>query len=267
MQTLLSSVSVLCLIAARSFAQPALTTPRLGFIVDSQRALRPIDGIAGNFIVGEALSQGVEAAAFSGTFGLLKTSAAISVVDSQGRTLFVSAASAGPALFAFTPDGTPAFTYLPRAGSLLEWRANQFAAVPFRAGDVGGRIAALASITPGVATCVVERANGLWRVDLEAATGAVQSQQALPGVSAPVFLSTSGVLVYAGPNGLTVRRPSGLEIELGSPSAVLSMQSLGDGWIHAVEKGTGQRWAVRWIEGREQSYQLPDSACAGREVE
>ena len=50
MQTLFLLLIVLCLIATPSIAQQAVTTPRLGFIVDPDRALLdPWAGIAGNF--------------------------------------------------------------------------------------------------------------------------------------------------------------------------------------------------------------------------
>ena len=89
----------------------------------------------------------------------------------------------------------------------------------FRPGTVGGqdcRVSVDHARPLYLASCNVR--TGYGASISKAATGTVQSQQALPGVSAPVFLSSSGALVYAGSGGLTVRRPSGLEVDLGSPA-------------------------------------------------
>src|SRR5437016_879447 len=107
-----------------------LATPQIGFIQDSGNALRPVYGIAGNFVLGDSAAAGVQAASFSGSFGMLKTRSTLIVIDRQGQVVASQDAPAGPALFAFSRTGAPALAYLPDANVLLQWLDGVFQQVP-----------------------------------------------------------------------------------------------------------------------------------------
>src|SRR5437016_3683174 len=82
-------------------AQPGIVSPRIGFVQDAAHSIRPMFGLAGNFIAGDAIAADVVSSAFSGSFGLLKTDAAVILVDDVGHTIANLDAPSGSALFGF----------------------------------------------------------------------------------------------------------------------------------------------------------------------
>src|SRR5258708_38533019 len=82
-----------------------LATPQIGFIQDSGNALRPVYGIAGNFVLGNSAAAGLQAASFSGSFGMLKTASTLIVIDRQRQVVVSQHVPAGPALLAFSRAG------------------------------------------------------------------------------------------------------------------------------------------------------------------
>ena len=91
MKTVLLSLTL----AAIASTQPALSPPQVGFLQDSANSLRPVFGIAGNFLMGDSTASDVVAAAFSGSFGILKTDSALIVTDRQGQRIATQDAPAG----------------------------------------------------------------------------------------------------------------------------------------------------------------------------
>ena len=68
-------------------AQYGLAPPLAGFVRDGAGALRPVYGVPGNFVSGEPVARGVEAAIFDGQAGLAKTRDAVYAFDGEGRLL------------------------------------------------------------------------------------------------------------------------------------------------------------------------------------
>src|SRR5271167_1428635 len=124
-----TAIALLTLCAA-ACAQPVISTPQVGFSFDAVDSFRPILGLAGNFLIGPPVLASVTNAAFSGSFGLVKTDAAIVATNQQGQPIATFDAPAGPAAFAFQPSGAPAYVYLPAAHLLLQWTGTTFQMVP-----------------------------------------------------------------------------------------------------------------------------------------
>lgn len=236
-------------------AQPLLAPPQIGFIQDSGNALRPVNGIAGNFVLGDSTVGNVEAVSFSGSFGILKTYSTLSVVDRQGRVIATQDAPAGPALFAFSRTGVPALVYLPEANALLQWTDGAFQAVPL---DPQTNVVSIAAVEAGQAAFILQRDDGLWDVRIRLFTGEVISQTALAGVTAPVIMMATGNLIYADANGIVVRKPDGSEKHIDAQlPPTFGFQQMGDGWIQLRDLATTQQYAVRLTDGKEQFYVLP----------
>src|SRR4051812_14685151 len=84
-----------------------IATPRLGYIVDRSGLLRPVNGVAGAFTVGDAIEKDVLSAAYSG-----KT-----LVVKKDRELLVNGeafeAPAGPAVITFDSKGLLTQVFFP----------------------------------------------------------------------------------------------------------------------------------------------------------
>ncbi len=241
------------------WAQPAIAPPQIGFIQDSGNSLRPVYGLAGNFVLGDSTASGVEEASFSGSFGFLKTSSTLSVVDRQGQVVASQDAPAGPALFGFSRTGAPALVYLTDTNTLLQWSEGMFQQVSLDPQTFAStKVLSIAAVDTGQASFILQRDDGLWEVRIQLSTGEVVSQTALLGITAPVLMLATGDLIYGDANGIVVRKPdsSGKHIDAQLPPA-FGFQQMGDGWIQLRDLVTQQQYAVHLTEGKEQFYALP----------
>ncbi len=251
---------LLCLaIAAAVCAQPAIAPPQIGFIQDSSNALRPVIGIAGNFLLGDPTQTGLTAAAFSGSSGIVKTDSSLLAIDRQGHVIASTDAPSGSALFAFSRSGAPSFVYLIYANAWMVWDGQQFQPAAFDLSAFDSPVViSVASPNDGEAQIVLQRDDGLWDVRLQLADGSVTSQSAIPGVTAPMLALATGNLIYRDGDGLVLRKPDGSELHI--PAQLppnIAFQQMGDGWIQIRDLDTSNQFAVRITEGREQFYQLP----------
>jgi hypothetical protein len=247
------------LIAAPMGAQTALAPPQIGFVADANRSLRPLLGIAGNFVLGDSLADEVSDVASSGAFALVKTNSAVTVLDSAGVALFTLDTDPGRAVFAFAADGQPSRAWLPSQGLLLTWNADHFESQPVHPEVLAGQVE---SVAPG--RFAVKRADGLWLVEI-AADGSLAAQAALPGVAGPLLLAADGSLLYADGEALVVRGADGTERRIDTGAVISQMAPLSANWLRFVERHTRRQFAVCTAAGRERVLQLPEGAsCCER---
>jgi hypothetical protein len=238
-----------------AWAQRSLAPPQVGFIQDSHGQIHIVNGLAGNFQVGVAVSSGIISVAYSGSFGMLKSDSALIVVDRQGRGVASVVAPNGPALFGFAADGSPALAYFEQSKTLLVWDGHTFRpASPM----VDQAPLAIASVSATRAATIVQREDGLWQYGVELATGATVSRMALPGVTLPVLMLAGGV-VYRDAKGVVVRSPDGSEkfIAAHLPDS-LAFGQMGNGWIQVTDLATGRLSAVNVQNGHQAYYLLPE---------
>jgi hypothetical protein len=254
MKTFLIALS---LTAVTMWAQLAI--PQIGFMQDSANALRPVYGVAGNFVLGDSAAADVQAASFSGSFGMLKTGSTLIIIDRQGQAVASQDAPAGPALFAFSRTGAPALAYLPQSNVLLQWSDGVFQQVTLDPQMFASNtVLAIAAVDEGLAAFVLQRNDGLWDVQIRLSTGEVMSQTALLGMTAPVLMLATGELIYGDANGIVVRNPDGVEKHIDAQlPATFAFQQIGEGWIQVRDPASQQQCALRLTEGKEQFYILP----------
>jgi hypothetical protein len=242
------------------WAQPAITPPQLGFVEDSACLLRPAYGIAGNFILGPAVSGKIVTAAFSGSFGLLKTDSSLAAFDSHGKLLAAMDVAPGPALFAFSPGGTTALAYIASSNALVEWRGSAFAPVSLHSTDtIPQTVLAIAFPTPFETSLIVQRKDTFWELKFPLGTVGAVSQNAVVGVHAPLLVLPSGDLIYPDTGGIAIRRTDASEIHIAaSLPASFSLQQMNLDWVQVSDLNSKARFAIRATPGREGFYRLPE---------
>ncbi len=258
------TLAILTLFAANAFTQPALSPPRLGFVEDSARTLRPVYGIANNFVLGDAVAAKVVAEAFSGSLGLLKTDSSLTAFDSDAKPIGSIDVARGAALFAFSPDGAAALVYNQAANALIEWRGGAFTPVAANLPEArGNAVLALGFPNPSEALFIVERraphgSSGVWEVRVPLGAAGVPSQKALVGVRAPLLALPAGGLLYSSSDGVVVRREDSSEVHIVAhlPSRFLLRQMTAD-WVELLDLESSNRFAIHTAPGREALYQLP----------
>ncbi len=250
--------SLVIVLAASAAAQTSIHPPQLGFVAISGGSLRPVYGIAGNFILGPSVAGSVLSQSFSGSLGLLKTASTLAAFDAQGHMLASTNAASGPALFAFSPDGVTALVYLPDGNTLIEWAGGKFETLPFRSEpDI---VLAIALPNAFEASLIVERSDGIWQVELPFTRSRVNSQKALPGVTAPVLALASGDLIYADAAGIVLRKPDNSELHIaGQLPKEFSLTQMDRDWVQLSDLASLRRYAIRLTAGREGFYQLPEA--------
>lgn len=62
-----------------------LEAPKIGFVLDRRGDLRPVYGVAGNFILGEPILEGITEAAFTGREGIARRGSEVVVFDASGH--------------------------------------------------------------------------------------------------------------------------------------------------------------------------------------
>lgn len=252
--------ATLSFLAVSAWAQPAIAPPQLGFMQDSAGSLRPVYGVAGNFLMGEPIAAGVISSAFSGSFGWTKTDSTVNVTDSQGQAIAAADAPDGAALFAFTGDGKPALAYLFTSNTLLQWSGAELTPVPLDGAALAAdAVLSIAEPDPDHAAMLVQRKDGVWDVRVLLATGEVDSQTAVPAVTAPACMLASGDVVSRGDVGLVLHKSDGSVVHIAArlPDS-FSLQQMGDRWLQLRDLGNGGEFAVRIIKDREGYYALPE---------
>jgi hypothetical protein len=249
-----------CLLSAGAWAQPAIAPPQLGFVEDSASLLRPAYGIAGNFVLGPAVSGAVVPEAFSGSFGLLKTDSSLAAFDPQGKRLASMDAAPGPALFAFSPGGTTALAYIASSRALVEWRGSAFAPVPINSEAIAADdVLAIAFPAPSEAALIVQRKDTLWELTLPLDAAGTISQKALTGLHPPVLVLPSGDLLYHDSGEMVVRKTDASEVHIAAAlPAGFSLQQMNQDWVQLTDLDSSSRFAIRTTPGREGFYRLPE---------
>jgi hypothetical protein len=238
-------------------AQPSIQPPQMGFAGNADGSLRPVYGVAGNFILGSPLAGKVVSYAFSGSLGLLKTDATLVAFDQLGHFLGTTDAATGPALFAFSPDGAAALAYIASSNTLVEWNTGKFATIPYRTEpDLVVAISMQNAFEPSL---IIDRNGDLWEVQLPFNRAREFSQKALVGVTAPLLALASGGLVYSDAKGIVLRNPDGSEVRIGAKlPAKFSLQQMDSGWVQLNDLQSARRFAIRMTRGHEGFYQLPE---------
>ena len=183
------------------------------------------------------------------------------VIDKQGRQLSKAGAPAGPALFAFSENGSPALAYFEHNASLQVWDGHRFHSAEFNAASLrANAVLSIAAPDSNRATFLIQRDDGLWEVGVRTATGAVVSQIALPDIEAPVLLLATGDLVYRDRHGVVVRRVDSSEKHIAArlPKNAAFSQ-MGDGWVQITDLATGHLSAVSVEPAHERYYLLPEA--------
>ncbi|MFI5337974.1 MAG: hypothetical protein ACHQ5A_14385, partial [Opitutales bacterium] len=169
--------------------------------------LRPVFGLAGNFVLGDGLLTGVVSAAFGDGYGLAKIEGSLVVLGPQGRVSCELPAPEGAALFALAARSPEALAYFPQASQMVRLRGCTVAPEYFDPPPVWGEILSIAMPQSGQVAMVVKRDTTYWLLRAVLSTGLILREVPLLAVAEPLYLSRDGTLVFARDGELIVRAP------------------------------------------------------------
>ncbi len=226
---------IVCLAAGAS----GIEIPSLGTIVDSSGSLRPVEGVAGNFLLGPETLPGVVSAACSQQLCLAKTDSKI--VSPSGEV----DAPAGPAIFGLS--GSDAVVFFPETRTFARWHDDTLEPLAW---VIDGEIL---SIRPNGedAEIAVRRDGTVWMVRPDGALAGW-----IADTTGPVLLLAEGVL-FATEDGVVLRRPDWSEVRFALTGAE-TIAAMGP--HYAAIRAGDSTYALRTEPRREQLYVLPGSA-------
>jgi hypothetical protein len=223
-----------CAICA--WAQSGIEVPTLGAVIDSAGDLRPVQGVAGNFLLGPATVPGVLSAACSERLCLAKTDSKI--VSSAGE----ADAPPGPAVFAV--GASEAVVFFPETRAFARWHDDTLDRLDW---SVEGDVLSI-RLHGGEAEIAVRRGTDAWIVHPD---GAVIDW--IANTAGPVLLLREGLL-FATPDQIVLRRPDASEVRFDLPGAE-SIAAMGPHYA-AIRAGSAT-YALRTDFGRENLLLLP----------
>lgn len=113
-----------CIFLLAGAAGAQVLRPRIGYIVDRKGSLRPVEGVAGAFLLGAAVDHDVVSAAHSGK----------SLVVKKDRELIVDGTSfeavSGAVVVTFTPGGSLNEVFFAETSEVWTWRNGAFDQTP-----------------------------------------------------------------------------------------------------------------------------------------
>jgi len=225
----------LCLVLVTVTAH-AQSLPQIGEMLDAAGSMRPVFGVAGNFMVGPPRKGRVLSAACSARLCLAKTDSKI--LSPSGSV----PAPAGPALIAIQDD--TAVVYFQQSQTLARWRDNTLTPLNW---NVRGTLLSLRA-GPEIA---VRRNN---RVSIVRPDGFLVAD--IPGATGPVLLLADGILLVS-QQKLIFRRPNARELRFDLPD-VETLSALGEHYVQI--RARGGLYALRTEAGSEQLYMLPGTS-------
>jgi hypothetical protein len=240
----------LLLTCAAALAQTAISLPSVGMVRDSGGSVQAVNGIAGSFLLADTGLSKAISAAFSGSAGLIKTDTEVLVLDASYQVTTRYDAISGPALFAFDASGAPAFAYY--SETLFRFHGGNLEPVNW-----SGDAVAIALAGRRSATVLVQRDARLWNVRLSLASGEIEYEGLLAGVSGPAAL-LSDAIVYTDGNDVVVRDDAGAERRVAAGIQVDYFEQLGKDWLAIREAGGGRLFALRVRPEGLDLYQVPE---------
>jgi len=231
-----------------------VTPPRIGFISDRAGALRPVIGVSADFLLGDPVVQSVLSAAYSGTFGFVKTETTLTVLSDSLNAYFPT--SPGPALFSFF--GTTGFAYFGATGAIARWDGTNL--TDLKLDFFQGEVLALGQPDAIHLLLAVRQDKQVNELLFDAGTGSLQSSTLIARASGDIALLNGKDFLYTSRDGLILHRATGTEIALDKTltDSVCFQQLGGDWW--AARSSTGHLFAVHTQPGHESLYQLPENA-------
>src|SRR5713226_6654068 len=173
---LLFMICAVCSPAESNFHAPLIAVAR-----DDLKQLRMVYGLAGNFILKDALAKDVLIWTFSGSGGLVQTRSALLVLDTNGRIARSIEVPEGPMLLASGSAAVPALHFSSANSQLWQVRAETDQQVTLDPDALAGNVVALRAVSRSRAELAVCRNSALWLLAVKLSDGSVERETAVGG--------------------------------------------------------------------------------------
>jgi hypothetical protein len=252
------AVIFLALSVASAAAEPNFSAPLMCVARDTKGQLRLVYGVAGNFILRNAIASQAVDWGFARDGGLVRTDTEWIVLDSEGKVGRRRAMHRGEEVM--SPDSA----FFPGTGELWQVRAAADRRVFVALEAIGGKVLALGAANLRETELAVCRGSHPWVLTIDLTDGAVTHETAVGGAigahgCAGAWLSIDGKWLLADGHDLLIQTPGSAERRIplsGSLGAHAQLRRAGEHWVQ-VEMAGAPPAMVRITGGTEQLYVLP----------
>jgi hypothetical protein len=255
----MNRIALLLWCAASATAESNFAPPVVGVVRDTHRQLRPVYGVAGNFVLRGAIPKEALNWAFAGAGGLMKADAELLTLDSGGRVTSRHPAPQGDAVL------SAAAAFFPGTSELWLIGAHPDHKIRIEPDALGGDVVALGALNGRSVPVAVCRGGRVWLVTLDVTSSAVTRETLAPGVigdqgCAGALLWLDGNFLLATARELTIQTAAGDERHLPLAGGVHGKQPelhrSGERWVQVETAGRSPLLLL--ITGdTQQLYQLP----------
>ena len=259
-------ICAVCSPAESNFHAPLIAVAR-----DDLKQLRMVYGLAGNFILKDAIAKDVLIWTFSGSGGL-----ALLVLDTNGRIARSIEVPEGPMLLASGTAAVPALYFSSATSQLRQVSTETDQQVTLDADALAGNVVALRAVNRSRAEFAVCRESDLWLLTVKLSDGSVEREVAIGGATGAAacgppktaaVLLMNGSVIVAGAKDLIIhsagdQNGGGIERRMeitrdGKSDGAFQIRQAGDGWI-AVDSERQSSWLIRMTGAGEGIYRLPN---------
>lgn len=236
----------------------AIDIPHIGYARDPQGMVRSIDGVSGNFRVGDPVAADAALAfEWNGIFGIRKTAASLEWWDASGTKLASMDAPPGEAVIGYDRSNSQTGWIYSTTGRSLFQVTNQSGMVPFPVRlSLDEVVLALAGGGASI-DIAVRRRGGIFIATFDLASGSRTAETALniPASSHVLLLQDGSILGLSG-STIWVERIDGTRWSANAGSGLRDLTWMGREWIQL--SGPARQSALRIRTGSDPAlYTIP----------
>lgn len=230
--------------AAAMVACAGPRTPRAATIREPDGTLRPVWGLPANLVTGDALPVGrVQAAAFSGSAGIVLSHGAVRVLTLDGVELGAYITAEVKPVLSILGDPNTAVAWLPSEGKLIRWNGSGFVATAIEPAALPGPVIDV-YLKSGkqIQFLLGSTSNSLTRAAGGLKEGPVVNESSIPNAgSNAIQMGLS--LLFQDARGLEIESPNGAMKTLPMRESDLVYERAGMNCIHVMSMH-GRQWLL-----------------------
>ena len=237
----------------------SIDIPRIGFARDTEGRILAINGIAGNFVAGDASSDSRTVSfSWNGSYGIRKTDSTIEWWDNSGTALALLDAPGGDAVVGFGVQS--ALIYSKSTEALYEVKVNQWrmqpVAVSLSSGDE--EVLAVTGRQDSV-DIAIRRPGGLFIASFDRTTGSRLAEVALTRSASRALFLGDGALAGIDGSTIWITRADGSAWSVDTGTTLTDISWMGREWLQL--SSADRQYALRVRSGSEPAiYTLPQAA-------
>ncbi|HEX4170399.1 MAG TPA: hypothetical protein VHZ55_33455 [Bryobacteraceae bacterium] len=243
-----------------------VSTPAAGFVRYPGLPVQAIYGIAGNFLLGPAVSGVADALSFGKSGGLLAGGGHIVLVGADGSTVADYASAENHPLLNIGGTLDSAVAWLPASRTLLwidepakDHFPGRFSVLSLENSGLPANVSSVTRLATGAVRFLLTQADGtVAALVVSMPNGDLKSSDLLPDLRGPAY-EFAGYFIWIDDRGLEIGTAAGINKTLPVPAAgSFTAERMSAGWVHLFFSGQGgTHWAINLADPNPSVFRLP----------